>query len=1101
MTQINAITNHPPQIYCYTTPGVTYHDGWIKVGDTQGEFERRIGQQTNTAGIIAEGYLLGFAVYLDGSNKTFRDHAFHEFLIDNGINNIHPGWPGDEWFEISMEKLKQLFDEFVHNPPLLHKLSKIILRDEQETCVSKMVDYRDTHEKGEFLLNAKPRFGKTISALEFCKRTNAQNVLVLTNMPAVANSWYEDYMEYLGSDSGYIFVSQTQDLKGKLHVYTREEYVNLVTSTSGPHKCFEFVSLQDLKGSVYYGGSFNKLKELYDIKWDLLFVDESHEGVLTQKTSFALEKIKRDFTLYLSGTPFKQIKSNLFDTENIFNWTYVDEQAKKTYWCGTGRNPYEELPRLNMYTYKLSRLIGDDNSTKVNSEEIEYKYRLDKFLETNSKNEFVYKDDVSQFLDALVTRNNLPFSSEVSRERLTHTLWLVPSVSAAIALTNTLKNHNIFKEYEILNVAGNIKETISASDEYESENAAYGMVRAAIKNHKKTITITVKRLCTGVTIPEWTGVMILSEIKSPQMYMQAAFRAQNPCIFGSNASNFMLKTDSFVFDFNPERSLEIIEVFANGLYAETAEGRGPYELRKQHIENLLQYLPVFGEDDNGNLISLNSEQVLSIPRKIRCHEVVRRGFMSSLLLSEMNLSRLFRNQNFLSIIGNMNEYKDNGKRQTSHFDESTELANEMYLDNKGNVDIPNEVVTNAANSVSTSQMHEVVKKHTSKLPTFAQQQVSCSENTEKKFKTEAEKIAKELTDALVSQSNITVEKSTVNKLFNNLKLKTENELISINMDKNIEMIEMRQAYLETFDDCSTDDVDVAIQEDLISIEEKYNKIQEQRLMQIAEQFKKDGMTEILTRHFNQEKEAREDEIKKRLKGFLRTIPSFLMAYGDYSTRLENLEQNIPDDVFVAVTSIHIKDFITLRDGYDETLEDGTINHEPGVFDFTVFNDSIKEFLYRKTLLSNYFDESVKEDIFDYIPLQETNQKFTPKHMVSYMVDQLEVNNPGCFDDPDKTFIDIYMKSGLFITEIVKRLYRSEKMKELYPDPHDRLKHIFEHQVYGLAPTEIIYRIAMSFIFGSKLTRDINTKHIVCFDAQPYAENGTLETKLDEIFSE
>ena len=168
MTQINATTNHPPQIYCYTTPGVTYHDGWIKVGDTQGEFERRIGQQTNTAGIIAEGYLLGFAVYLDGSNKTFRDHAFHEFLIDNGINNIHPGWPGDEWFEISMEKLKQLFDEFVHNPPLLHKLSKIILRDEQETCVSKMVDYRDTHEKGEFLLNAKPRFGKTISALEFC---------------------------------------------------------------------------------------------------------------------------------------------------------------------------------------------------------------------------------------------------------------------------------------------------------------------------------------------------------------------------------------------------------------------------------------------------------------------------------------------------------------------------------------------------------------------------------------------------------------------------------------------------------------------------------------------------------------------------------------------------------------------------------------------------------------------------------------------------------------------------------------------------------------------------------------------------------------------
>ena len=161
--------------------------------------------------------------------------------------------------------------------------------------------------------------------------------------------------------------------------------------------------------------------------------------------------------------------------------------------------------------------------------------------------------------------------------------------------------------------------------------------------------------------------------------------------------------------------------------------------------------------------------------------------------------------------------------------------------------------------------------------------------------------------------------------------------------------------------------------------------------------------------------------------------------------------------------------------------------------------AIKEFFNVKNRLSDYFAEDKTEDIFDYIPLQRTNQKFTPKFMVVQMVAALEENNPGCFDRDDKTFIDIYMKSGLFITEIVKKLYRSEKMKELYPDNKERLKHIFEHQVYGLAPTEIIYKIATNFIFGSELTKDINTSHFVMFNAQPYAEAGTLEQELDKMF--
>lgn len=243
-----------------------------------------------------------------------------------------------------------------------------------------------------------------------------------------------------------------------------------------------------------------------------------------------------------------------------------------------------------------------------------------------------------------------------------------------------------------------------------------------------------------------------------------------------------------------------------------------------------------------------------------------------------------------------------------------------------------------------------------------------------------------------------------------------------------------------------------------------------------------------------------DNIRDRLRGFSRTIPSFLMAYGDENTQLENFDQIIPDEVFKEVTSISLDEFRKLRDGFDYTDENGNQNRYNGFFDPIVFNDSIQEFLKKKNELSNYFEDSSQEDIFDYIPPQKTNQIFTPKKVVKEMVDNLAKENPGCFDDPNHTFIDLYMKSGLYIAEIVKRLFRSEKMKQLYPDEKRRLKHIFENQVYGLAPTEIIYKIAISFILGFSKDIEIENHNLKQFDALPYAQDGTLEQKLDEIFS-
>lgn len=245
----------------------------------------------------------------------------------------------------------------------------------------------------------------------------------------------------------------------------------------------------------------------------------------------------------------------------------------------------------------------------------------------------------------------------------------------------------------------------------------------------------------------------------------------------------------------------------------------------------------------------------------------------------------------------------------------------------------------------------------------------------------------------------------------------------------------------------------------------------------------------------------ENSIRDHLRGFSRTIPSFLMAYGNEETCLENFDKIIPDEVFKEVTSITLDEFRFLRDGGDYVdAETGDTKHFDGhLFDPIVFNDSVKEFLNLKRKLGNYFDEASKEDIFDYIPPQKTNQIYTPKKVVVEMVDSLLAENPECFDDPNKTFIDLYMKSGLYITEIVKRLYRNEKMKQAFPNDKERLQHIFANQVYGLAPTEIIYRIAIAYILGFSDEIKIEKHNLRQFDTLPAVQSGNLEQKLDEIY--
>ena len=421
------------------------------------------------------------------------------------------------------------------------------LRDEQEKAVTYTKKYFETHqnenENVDFLWNAKPRFGKTLATYDLCKRMKAEsgekafNVLIVTNRPAIANSWYDDFVKFLGDESGFAFISETESLKEKRYVLTRQQYLD-----SRKEKNFrgviEFVSLQDLKGSVHFGGEYQKLGEVKSMNWDLLVVDEAHEGVDTTKTDIAFYQIKRKYTLHLSGTPFKALANDKFREDAIFNWTYADEQKKKREWDETqGTNPYEPLPRLNLFTYQMSEIIRSElqQGVEIDGETEEYAFDLNLFFETAANGAFKYDSSVDKFLDSLTVLEKYPFSTPELRNEPKHTLWLLNRVDSAKALAKKLHKHPVFKDYEIVLAAGDGK----LFDEDEAKNS-YAKVRKAVEEHDKTITISVGQLTTGITIPEWTAVLMLSNIKSPALYMQAAFRAQNPWKYHNGGEHFVM---------------------------------------------------------------------------------------------------------------------------------------------------------------------------------------------------------------------------------------------------------------------------------------------------------------------------------------------------------------------------------------------------------------------------------------------------------------------------------------------------------------------------------------------------------------------------------
>ncbi len=1037
-----------PQVYSYILPNRIQTDGSQKIGYTEREnVDDRILQQVKTAAFY-EAYtkLWSAPAFFEGNEESFTDKVFHRFLEKKGIERKRD--LGEEWFFFNGEpfKSKELFDVFrkekfssvqKNNEKVEYKL-----RIEQEEAVTKALEYFEKNEKGEFLWNAKPRFGKTLASYDLAKKLNANKVLIVTNRPAIANSWFDDFKMFVEE---YVFISETSSLKNEATL-TREDY--LLIKKNKP--LITFLSLQDLKGSKYFSANgIEKLRWIADLEWDLLIIDEAHEGVDTDKTKSAFDYIKRKHTLHLSGTPFKALANEKFPQEAIYNWTYLDEQIVKQKEIEEGETgEHTELPDLKLFTYRISQMITDqvNEGVEIDSETRDYAFDLNEFFRANDK-KFVHEKEVIEFLKNLSTNKKYPFSTPELREELKHTFWYVGNrVESVKALEKLLKEDPVFKDYKVIVAAGDGRTFEEEERDFKANESSFKRVKDAIAKYDKTITLTCGQLTTGVTIKEWTAVLMLSDIKSPASYMQAAFRAQNPYKEVRNGES-VVKKSSYLFDFAPTRVLEIYDLFANGLNPKAVNGEITEKEREENIKELLNFFPVISEDVNGEMIELDANKVLTFPNALAAIEIVNARFMTNLL------------------------FNDTLKGVFSFPKEVEEILDKMQVEKNKRVQ----------KTSDTLNLDDARKINENKI-------IEINQNTgiilgEKIFKTNTERVV----DNLLEQNK--------EQIYADELIEKVTEVAEPLISKFKEIYKATQA--------ETNEVTKQIKEKITQIAEEFNNadVKDSNFLKqkLVDTIEFDFVNKVVTQKEEEKVEkvqkTKEEEIRDRLRSFTRTIPMFIMANGSNDEiTIDNFDLEIDEEDFLELTSITKEEFHKLRDGFDYE-EDGERKTFQGVFNKYRFNASIAEFRLKKEQLANYF--IADEDIFELIPNQKTNQIFTPKRVVQMMINNLEEHDPGLFTSTDSTFIDLYMKSGMYITEIVKKLFNNTR--EQYQSDEDCLKHILENQVYGLSPTPILQGITQSYIFGFDVEHKISRKNFVQHDITPEAQKGTAKEKVQELF--
>lgn len=1046
-----------PMVYSWTTPDVPKYSGWEKIGYTDRQsVDSRIAQQASQMSVEKRKLWAQRAVFMSEAGGFFTDHEFHAFLRQHGIpRELKP--ERTEWhdFNGAPKGSRQFFFDFASQDFEDFQATgedDYVLRPEQRSAVEQAMAAFAAGSK-EVLWNAKPRFGKTLTTYDLMRRMDLTKVLIVTNRPAIANSWYDDFARFIGHQTPFKFVSESASLAQRATMTRAQWRSYLLANEDKDARIVEFLSLQDLKGSKYFGGIHDKLRHIAEFDWDLLVIDEAHEGVDTTKTDVAFDQIKRKYTLHLSGTPFKALASGRFSDSEIFNWTYEDEQTAREQWDdGAQDNPYAALPTLNLLTYQLSRMITDKLSEGVAIDEesanIDYTFDLNQFFATKENGYFEYEADVIKFLDCLATNEKYPFSTPELREEIRHSFWLLNRVASAKALERLLKAHDVFKDYTVVLAAGDGK---SDDTDVAAIGKSLDKVREAIAQAEsvggKTITLSVGQLTTGVTVPEWTAVIMLSNMSSPAQYMQAAFRAQNPFTFQRGGA-ILQKKNAYIFDFAPERTLTIFDTFANNL---SPNPSGDPSIRRDNIRRLLNFFPVLGEDAEGRMIELDAAQVLTFPATFKAREVVRRGFLSNLLFD--NVAGIFRFSEHVKEILDKLPTAKQGKVKKG---EPIELPEPMpKTDRDGHVEVDRETVINpkVAELGPPVWSKEDLPDVTPATPVG----------------TAMSQVAKMVTDSTREKREQLKEKFSLTAAQTDRDVKRTEQAVKDQVERAFTDINIETARLQ--DDLKTAPTEAEAKQIQTRINDQKRELT-RALEAIVETTIGSVVDDVVTRETTKGEQKKADksmdEARDHLRGFARTIPMFLMAYGDRDIRLSNFDDYTPDHVFEEITGISEEEFRVLRDGQQVTEDDGTVVTIPGLFDQAVFDQSIQEFLNKKEELADYFDDALTEDIFAYVPQQKTSLVFTPKPVVQQMVDIVEEQNPGIFNDPTKTFADLFSTAGLFLMELVRRL--DNGLAGQMPDQEERLRHILTKQLFEMSHNEILHAITIEAVSGGVAER-------------------------------
>lgn len=677
-----------PTIYAYRLLGVDSHKGYLKVGYTDRTAKERIDEQLHTSKIRYEIVLTESAMTNDGS--CFTDKNVHKLLERKGFHRLNPLDKTDEWFDCSMEDVKAaILSLRTGSENVENRTQSFGMRPEQFRAVEQTKSYFEQAVKEEpnripkFLWNAKMRFGKTFASYQLAKKMNLSRILVLTFKPAVESAWREDLVSHIDFE-GWQFISNKDARNNNLNI--DQEFSR--ADKSKP--IVVFGSFQDLLGTNESGGIKTKNEFIHATLWDLVIFDEYHFGAWKERAKelfekedeenaveFDAEKYQKDeasnainetwlpistkYYLFLSGTPFRAINNGEFIEEQIFNWTYSDEQRAKANWKGAD-NPYLSLPRMVMLTYRMPDQIQDVARQGEFDE-----FDLNLFFAAEGKGDsarFKYENEVQKWLDLIRgaylpasiddlklgqdKRPPMPFSDARLLGLLSHTLWFLPNVASCFAMANLLKQrqNRFYHDYNVIVCAGT--------------GAGIGLdalypVQVSMGNplKTKTITLTCGKLTTGVTVKPWTGIFMLRNLKSPETYFQAAFRVQSPWeVRNETGDKIIMKKECYVFDFALDRALRQISDYSCRLDINESNPEAK-------VGEFIKFLPVLAYDGS-SMKEVNAQDILDIALAGTSATLLAKRWESALLVNVDNdtLKRLLDSPEAMRALMNIEGFRN-----------------------------------------------------------------------------------------------------------------------------------------------------------------------------------------------------------------------------------------------------------------------------------------------------------------------------------------------------------------------------------------------------------------------------------------------------------